>query len=95
MPGMNVLAFLPSGMTVEGVTVPAAAIVWWQDRAWVYRRTGANTFTRAEISTDLPAPGGGYMVKTLPKETQIVTRGAQLLLSEEFRAQIQVGEDKK
>jgi hypothetical protein len=95
MPGMNVLAFLPSGMTVEGVTVPAAAIVWWQDRAWVYRRTGPDTFTRAEISTELPAPGGGYIVKTLPKETQIVTRGPQLLLSEEFRAQIQVGEDKR
>jgi hypothetical protein len=95
LPGMNVLAFLPSGATVEGVTIPTAAIVWWQDRAWVYRRTGANTFTRADIPTDLPAPGGGYIVKTLPKETQIVTGGAQLLLSEEFRAQIQVGEDKK
>jgi hypothetical protein len=95
MPGMNVLVFLPSGMTVEGVTVLAAAIVWWQDRAWVYRRTSPDTFTRAEISTELPAPGGGYIVKTWPKETQIVTRGAQLLLSEEFRAQIQVGEDKK
>lgn len=95
LPGMNVLAFLPSGPPVEGVTVPAGAIVWWQDRAWVYRRTGANTYTRVGISTDLPAPGGGYVVKDLPKSAEIVTQGAQLLLSEEFRAQIQVGEDRK
>lgn len=94
LPGMNVLAFLPTGKSVDGVTVPASAIVWWQDRAWVYRRTGPETFSRGEISTDLPAEGGGYIVKDLPPDAEIVTSGAQLLLSEEFRAQIQV-EDKQ
>ncbi len=95
LPGMNVLALLPSGSTVEGATVPASAVVWWQDRAWVYRRSAANAFMRIEIPTDQPAPGGGYVVRDLPKDAEIVTGGAQLLLSEEFRAQIQVGEDKK
>jgi hypothetical protein len=93
LPGMNVLAFLPSGTTVDAVTIPIAAIVWWQGRAWVYRRTAPDTFTRVEIATDLQAPDGGYIVKDLPKDVEIVTRGAQLLLSEEFRAQIQVGRD--
>jgi len=93
LPGMNVLALLPTGATVSGVTVSASAIVWWQDRAWAYRRAGPNTFTRKEISTSLPAPGGGYIVKDLPTNSEIVTQGAQLLLSEEFRAQIQVGGD--
>ena len=92
LPGMNVLAFLPTGRSVDGVIVPAAAIVWWQDRAWVYRRTGTDTFTRNEIATDLPAEGGGYIVKDMPPDAEIVTSGAQLLLSEEFRAQIQVEE---
>jgi hypothetical protein len=95
LPGMNVLAFLPSGRSTEGAAVPASAIVWWQGRAWVYRRTGQDTFIRVEIATDLPAPGGGYIEKDVPKDAEIVTRGAQLLLSEEFRAQIQVGEDSK
>jgi hypothetical protein len=90
LPGMNVLAFLPSGRSIEGAAVPASAIVWWQGRAWVYRRTGQDTFIRAEIATDLPARGGGYIVKDTPKDAEIVTHGAQLLLSEEFRAQIQV-----
>ena len=90
LPGMNVLAFLPSGQIIDGVTVPASAIVWWQDRAWVYRRMGPETFTRVQIATELPAAGGGYVVKDVPQDEEIVTRGAQVLLSEEFRAQIQV-----
>ena len=90
LPGMNVLAFLPSGRSTEGAAVPASAIVWWQGRAWAYRRTGQDTFIRVEIPTDLPAPGGGYIANDVPKDAEIVTRGAQLLLSEEFRAQIQV-----
>jgi hypothetical protein len=90
LPGMNVLAFLPSGRSTEGADVPASAVVWWQGRAWVYRRTGQDTFARVEIATDLPAPGGGYIAKDVPEDAGIVTRGAQLLLSEEFRAQIQV-----
>ena len=93
LPGMNVLAFLPTGKTVDGVAIPASAVVWWQDRAWVYRRTASDKFVRVEIATDLPAPGGGYIVTNLPQDVQIVTGGAQLLLSEEFRSQIQVDED--
>ena len=95
LPGMNVLSFLSSGRPISAVTLPAEAIIWWQGRAWVYRRTSSETFTRAEIATDLPAPGGGYVVKDFAPNTEIVTRGAQLLLSEEFRAQIQVGEDEQ
>lgn len=90
LPGMNVLGFLTSGRSFEGAAVPASAIVWWQGRAWVYRRTAPDTFVRTEIATDQPAPDGGYIVKGVPNDAEIVTRGAQLLLSEEFRAQIQV-----
>jgi hypothetical protein len=90
LPGMNVLAFLPSGKSMDAATVPASAIVWSQGRAWVYRRKDRDRFIRVEVATDLPARGGGYIVKDLPKDAEIVMRGAQLLLSEEFRAQIQV-----
>ena len=95
LPGMNVLSFLPSGKSVDGITIPASAIVWWQDKAWVYRRIDPERFARTEIATDLPTTGGSYIVAALPNGAEVVTRGAQLLLSEEFRAQIQVGEDKK
>lgn len=89
VPGMNVVAYLPSGKAVARVEVPASAIVWLQGRAWAYFRTGPTTLVRREIETDAPAPGGGYFVKGLPDGTRVVTRGAQMLLSEEFRSQIQ------
>lgn len=92
LPGMNAVAFLPSGAAVSGVVVPHKAIVWAQDRPWAYRRVGPEVFARIAIPTDLAAPGG-FVVKELPDEAEIVTDGAQLLLSEEFRAQIQVGGD--
>jgi hypothetical protein len=93
LPGMNVLAFLPTGKIIDGVVVAPSTIVWWQDRAWVYQRTSPDKFVRVEIATDMPAPGGGYIVAGMPSDVQIVSSGAQLLLSEEFRSQIQVDED--
>jgi hypothetical protein len=93
LPGMNVLAFLPTGKTIDAVAVAASTVVWWQDRAWVYQRTSPDKFVRVEIGTDIPGPGGGYIVAGLPPDIQIVSSGAQLLLSEEFRSQIQVDED--
>lgn len=93
LPGMNIIALLPGGAGASGAAVPETAVVSWQGRSWIYRRTGPQTFERVAISTDVPAPGGGYLVEGLPAESQVVTRGAQLLLSEEMRSQTQaVGE---
>jgi hypothetical protein len=63
LPGMNVIAFLPVGQT-PGVAIPGSAVVWLQGRAWVYLQTAANTFTRREVPTAEPQPGGGYAVRT-------------------------------
>jgi multidrug efflux pump subunit AcrA (membrane-fusion protein) len=88
LPGMDVLASLPNGRAADGAMVPSSAVVWWQGRAWAYLRTAPDTFTRREIATDLPAPDGGYVLSGLPAGAALVVRGAQALLSEEFRAQI-------
>lgn len=89
VPGMNVLAYVPTGQVVARAEVPASAIVWLQGRAWAYFRSGPKSLVRREIATDSPAPDGGYFVKDMPDGTRVVSRGAQMLLSEEFRAQIQ------
>jgi hypothetical protein len=93
LPGMNVLVFLPLTSTVDGVVVPKNAVVWWQGRAWVYVRTGPTTFERHAISTDHPLSEGGYLDSGLTSGTDVVVQGAQMLLSEEFRAQLQIGEE--
>ena len=93
LPGMSALAYLPSGKSVEGAIVPGAAIVWAQGGASIYLRTGAQTFVRRAISTALPAPGGGYVVQGLPDGARVVVQGAQMLLSETYRAPAQGGGD--
>lgn len=93
LPGMNVAVTLPAGRAAMGILVPASAIVWTDGKAWAYFRTGEQTFVRREITTDTPAPDGGYIVKGLADKSEVVTQGGQVLLSEEFRSRIQVGED--
>lgn len=93
LPGMNVVVMLPAGKAAAGSLVPGSAVVWSDGRAWAYFRTGVETFARRAVVTDTPSPDGGYAVAGLPAGGQIVAQGAQLLLSEEFRSQIQVGEE--
>jgi hypothetical protein len=69
------------------VAVPEAAIVWLQGKAWIYLRTGATGFERREIVPDRLTQDGRTIVTGLPADAQIVIRGAQMLLSEEFRSQ--------
>jgi hypothetical protein len=93
LPGMSVVGLLPRGRTVVGAVVPASAIVYQQGRSWAYFRTGPKTFAHRAVATDLPAPGGGYVVTGLPDNAEVVVQGAQTLLSEEFRAQMPTEQD--
>lgn len=90
--GMNVLAYLPSGSTTTGIIVPRAAVVRWQGKRWVYVKKDSDRFVRREISTESPVKPGWVVTQDLSPNDQIVTTGAQLLLSEELRSQIHVGE---
>ncbi len=88
LPGMNIMAYVPTGLVATRAEVPASAIVWLQGHAWAYFRTGPQTLARRQIATDSPAPDGGYYVTNMANGAQVVSHGAQMLLSEEFRAQI-------
>lgn len=95
LPGMNVIAYLPVGPQVSGVIIPDSAVVWWQGKAWVYVQKDTGRFARREISTDQPVQNGWFIEKSFSAGDWLVTSGAQLLLSEEFRAQIEVGKEGK
>jgi hypothetical protein len=93
LPGMSVLVFVPSDVSVDGTLVPAAAVVWWQGRAWVYVKSGTDRFARHAIATDLPTSDGSYVARDLPPDDAVVTQGAQMLLSEELRGQTRMSGD--
>lgn len=88
-PGMNLIAYLSFGPRLGGVVVPASAVVWWQGEAWVYEQTAAGEFIRRAVPTDQPVAGGFFVAKGISPGEKIVLTGAQELLSEEFRSQIQ------
>jgi len=97
LPGMNARAYLVSGKPVDGYVIPPSAIVWWSGRPWVYAKLDDDQFTRREIPTDMPVGREGEFVVPVSTfaepEPAIVLKAAQMLLSEEFRAQIQVEGD--
>ena len=88
LPGMNTTVYVPSGKTYEGVFVEDTAIVRWQGRSWVYLRVGPDTFKRHPISTDQPVSDDDYVVRDIPAGSEIVIRGAQVLLSEEAKSEL-------
>lgn len=104
VPGMNVLAYLPASESpanakipvnneIRAVIVPQSAVVWWQGKAWIYVQKDDERFVRREVPTDQPVENGFVVRSGLMPNATIVIGGAQLLLSEEFRSQIQVGEE--
>lgn len=95
LPGLNVTVSLPTGQPPEGVIVPGAAVVWLEGKPWIYLRTGPQTFVRRQIAPEHGAADGGYLVSGLPSDTQVAVRGAQMLLSEEFRAEVHSDEDER
>lgn len=88
-PGLNLVARLPVGQLMLGVLVPRRAVVWWQGNAWVYQQTTSARFVRRQVPTDTPLESGVFVSRGFSPGDQIVIRGAQTLLSEEFRSQIQ------
>lgn len=92
-PGLNLVAHLHFGPPVRGVLVPSSAVVWWQGKAWIYQQTAADLFTRREVSTDTPVTNGFFVAKGYSPGDKVVTRGAQMLLSEEYRSVGQGGRE--
>jgi len=88
--GMNLAVLVPVGRKVGGAVVPQSAMVWWQGKGWSYEQTSRTTFVRREVPTKNPV-NGGYFVpnREFTPETRLVVEGAQALLSQEFRSQIQ------
>ncbi len=76
-----------SNEATSELMIPDRAVVWYGGQAWAYVRTDRDRFTRHYVPSD-DAGEHGFMVSTgFQAGDQIVTQGAQLLLSEELKPQ--------
>ncbi len=92
-PGATVGVQLASGGLQTGAMVPASALVWWDGSAWIYTQADKGKFSRLVVPNPEAQAGGLVFVAGLPADQMVVVQGAQVLLSEESRDKIQVGEE--
>ncbi len=91
--GMRLDAWLPQGReALHGVFIPDEALVWNDGQAWAYVKLEDDLYQRRSLLSGLMAAGGIFMTDELHSGEILVTRGAQMLLSEEFKWQIE-GDD--
>jgi biotin carboxyl carrier protein len=93
-PGAPIVALVPGERaSAGGILVPAEAVVQWQGLAWAYVEREPGAFVRVRIDTSHPVPGGWLVTSGVRAGDRMVVEGAELLLSEEFRSRVSVGED--
>jgi hypothetical protein len=78
------------GTARPGVVVPEAAVVRTGDRAWAYVQIAPTRFERRRLGATMPAARGWFVTSGFAAGDQVVVTGAQALLSEELKSQIQV-----
>jgi hypothetical protein len=84
-PNAAVTGFLKvPGEPLNGVMVPAAAVLRYEGKGWVYLQTGTNQFVRQEIPLEYPMTGGWFVPDGLPLTNGVVVTGAQAVLSAEL-----------
>lgn len=87
--GMRLDAWVPQDTVPEtGVMIPDDAIVWYAGQPWTYSVEGDGYFQRRSLQSAQDAPQGMFLTEGLQPGDEIVMRGGQILLSEEFSAQI-------
>ena len=93
-PGAAVVAYLQApGAAQRGVSIPYSAIVRSGGKTWVFQQLEPDRFSRREVAVDHTIDRGVLVSEGLKPGDRIVVEGAQLLLSEEQKPQIQVGEE--
>ena len=85
--GMNITARFAGSQSASGAVAPGDAVVSYQGKSWLYIKRDATHFVRREISIATPV-SGGFFVTNVPAGADVVTGGAQQLLSEEMRSQL-------
>jgi multidrug efflux system membrane fusion protein len=88
-PGAAVVAHVPThGNQRTGVLIPRAAVIRLLGKAWTYVQTAGEQFARRELVNAEFTGDAWFVTRGFEAGQQVVTDGAQVLLSEELKAQI-------
>ena len=68
----------------NGIIIPSSAVVWYAGTPWAYFKEGKDQFIRKPIMADKEVDSGWFNTG-FDAKSEVVVRGAQLLLSEEFK----------
>lgn len=86
--GMRLDAWVADRPELAGVEFPVEAVLWRSGKPWVYVQTGDERYARRLIPAYHDKGASWFVSDGLQPGERLVVRGAQLLLSEEFRGQI-------
>lgn len=92
--GMRLGVWIPQDTAaVEGVLLPPGAVVWHRGQTWYFVAVAPGSFERRPVGAALPHADGSLLLDRPAPAGDIVVRGAQALLAEEFREQIPEEDD--
>ncbi|WP_347989551.1 hypothetical protein [Methylomonas sp. AM2-LC] len=87
--GAHITAWIASdAQQLSGVSVPKTALVWNMGQAYVYIKIGDQQFSRRALVSYTAGENDYFVTGTLAAGEEIVTTGAQTLLSQQLKAQI-------
>ncbi len=92
-PGLFVVARLDRPAAGAAVELPGEAVVRALGRTWAYVQDEPGRYRRLPVALRAATPRGWIIAGGLKPGQQVVTRSAALLLSEELKQRIRVGEE--
>lgn len=87
--GMRLSAWIAKPQQLlTGFTIPSTALIWHTGQATLYIKTAPEQFQRVTVTDYHPISQGYYVTADFPEHAEVVSIGAQTLLSEELHGMI-------
>jgi hypothetical protein len=93
--GLQAEVRLKIGRRVDAIMVPRSAVLWRDDQRLIYTERTPGEFVKQLVEVLAEDATHAYLRATLPTGVKVVSRGAQVLLSEEYKEAIQLVEEKE
>ena len=92
--GAQLQVWVPNSDTaLSGVIIPYQSVIWYAGQPWAYLQLDKQRFQRISLIDDIESVAGVFLQHGIYPGDEIVSAGAQTLLSEEFKWQIHDEDD--